>query len=396
MSKILMLLDHPFPPNIRVENEIETLTKAGHEVHIACFSTNDALDYEVTGNCIIHRKTISSFRLKTSVGALKFPFYFNYWRKYVKGLITKNFFDAIHVHDLPLATIGSEMKMIYNMKFVLDLHENWPVLLELSQHTKTLLGKMLSSYKQWKKYEVQMCMAADNVIVVVEEAKNRLIRLGINQNKIQVISNTLNISQFDIFPRKKYNGKIIKLLYVGGGITYHRGLQYVIQTLKILRAKQINVLFDIVGSRRYLSSLVDMVSQENLQNFVKFHGYKKFNEITSLYESSDIAIITHLKSEHSDNTIPNKLFQYMYAGLPVITSNCDPLVRIINETHSGISYAYDNPNELANIIEHFVKHPSLLNDYIGNGRKAVLEKYNFDEDAKTLINIYKCTDLISS
>ena len=67
--KVLMLLDHVFPPDIRVENEIESLSNAGHEVHIACFMRKGEPSVETTENCVIHRKEISSLVYKASVGA---------------------------------------------------------------------------------------------------------------------------------------------------------------------------------------------------------------------------------------------------------------------------------------------------------------------------------------
>ena len=143
--RILMILDHPFPPDIRVENEIESLGLAGHEVHIACLTGKNKTTHEIASGCIIHRKNISRLRYKTSVGILKFPCYFNFWRRFINDIASEYSFDAVHIHDLPLALIGVELKKRLKIKFVLDLHENWPVLLQLSQHTNSFLGKILSS-----------------------------------------------------------------------------------------------------------------------------------------------------------------------------------------------------------------------------------------------------------
>ena len=95
--KILMLLDHPFPPDTRVENEMKSLTEAGHEVHIACFQKDNEPLLENSALGIIHRKPISKFVFKSSVGALKFPFYFNYWKRFVDELFAIEQFDAVHV-----------------------------------------------------------------------------------------------------------------------------------------------------------------------------------------------------------------------------------------------------------------------------------------------------------
>lgn len=386
--KILMLLDHPFPPDTRVENEMKSLTDAGYEVHIACFQKNNEPLFEKAELGIIHRKPMSKFVFKSSVGVLKFPFYFNYWRAFVEELFAEEKFDAIHVHDLPLAKVGYEAKCKYGVRFVLDLHENWPVLLQLSKHTNTFLGKLLSSDSQWKRYEKDMCGLADKVIVVVDEAKARVSTLGIAPEKIEVISNTLNLEQFDPIERNEFKTDQFRMLYVGG-INYHRGIQYVIRAIALLKKKGVEVHFDLVGNGSYLDDVRCLIDELKVKDNVTIHGFKHYTQICDLYESANVALIPHIKSGHTDNTIPHKIFQYLYAGIPMLVSNCDPLVRIVNETEGGVSYRYDDPEELAGIITRFHVHPEQLNNYIRKGRQAVLEKYNWKVDGAKLVNLYQ-------
>ena len=386
--KILMLLDHPFPPDTRVENEIKSLAEARHEVHIACFHSEGKALLEKTEHCTIHRFPISKFMFKASVGVLKFPFYFNYWRKIVNGLFAEMKFDAVHVHDLPLARIGYEAKCNFGAKFVLDLHENWPVLLQLSKHTNTFLGKLLSSDKQWVEYEKKMCLLADKVIVVVDEAKNRVCGLGVAPEKVVVVSNTLNIGQFDPIERKEFKTDKFRMLYVGG-INYHRGIQNVIRAISILKKRGVEVHFDLVGDGSYLADIRRLIEELQVQDNVTVHGFKHYTQICNLYESANVAMIPHVKSGHTDNTIPHKIFQYMYAEIPMIVSNCDPLVRIVNETKSGITYRFDNSEELAEVIANFHAHPESLNNYIKHGRQAVIDKYNWKVDGAKLVKLYE-------
>ena len=383
-----MLLDHPFPPDTRVENEMKSLTEAGYEVHLACFQKDKEPLLEKTANGVIHRKPVSKFIYKSSVGVLKFPFYFNYWRRYVNELFANERFDAVHVHDLPLAKVGYEAKCKYGVRFVLDLHENWPVLLQLSKHTNTFLGKLLSSNAQWIDYEKKMCGLADKIIVVVDEAKGRINGLGVALDKIEVVSNTLDMNQFDPIERKEFKTDKFKMLYVGG-INYHRGIQYVIQAISLLKKKGIEVHFDLVGDGSYLDEIKQLIKELKVQDNVTVHGYKHYTQICDIYESAHVALIPHVKSGHTDNTIPHKIFQYLYAGIPMIVSNCNPLVRIVNETESGVSYPYDSPEALADIVSRFYAHPELLDNYIHHGRQAVIDKYNWKVDGARLVKLYE-------
>lgn len=387
VMKILFILDHPFPPNVRVENEMKALTDAGNDVHVACVQKDGEPFMEKTIYGTVHRKFMSKFIYKSSVGVLKFPFYFNYWRRFVDNLFAIEHFDAIHICDLPLAKIGYEAKIKYGSTFVLDLFENWPVLLQLSTHTNTFLGKMLSSYKQWVRYEKKMCKLADRVVVVVEEAKTRIEALGIPPEKVVVISNTLDIGEFDVPKRKAFNTDEIRMLYVGG-INFHRGIQYVIKAIAILKEKNVPVHFDLVGGGSYLENIRTLIEELQVKDNVTVHGYKPHTQICDLYESANVALIPHVKSGHTDNTIPNKIFQYMYAEIPMVVSNCNPLVRIVNETESGLSYRYDHAEELAAIIADFYEHPEKFDCYIKHGRQAVIDKYNWEVDGKKLVEFY--------
>ena len=132
-----------------------------------------------------------------------------------------------------------------------------------------------------------------------------------------------------------------RLLYVGG-INYHRGIQYVIEAISLLKQRGAEVVFDLVGNGRYLENIKKQIAEKHLENNVIVHGFRRFTDIPDVYESASLAIIPHVKSGHTDNTIPHKLFQYMYAEIPILSSNCNPLERIINETHCGICYQYDD------------------------------------------------------
>ena len=385
--KILMVLDHEFPPDIRVENEIEALSEKGHQIHLACYSFSDTKRVEETKNVVIHRKKISKLIYKSSVGALKFPFYFNYWRKFLRKILKENNFDAIHIHDLPLAKVGYELAREYRLIFSLDLHENWPALLKVAKHTNTFLGRLLSSNKQWEKYELDYCRKADNIIVVVEEAKKRLTDLGIDKNKIYVVSNTLNFNHFELPPGNP-DKKYFSMLYAGG-INEHRGLQFVIKGLKHINSPDRKVRCWILGSGSYTESLMQLAREEKVEKQVIFTGWKSYAEMQKYFGRADICLIPHVKNEHTDSTIPHKLFQYMYAGKPVVASNCTPIERIVQSTKSGLIYCYDDPEDFAEKVSLFLNNRINYKKMAANGRKAVKEKYNWSVDSRILTTIYR-------
>ena len=73
LTKVIMILERDFPPDLRVENEISALLEKGIEVHVACYTFSKKDSVESYNGYTIHRKKISSFIYKSSVGALKLP-----------------------------------------------------------------------------------------------------------------------------------------------------------------------------------------------------------------------------------------------------------------------------------------------------------------------------------
>ncbi len=381
-----MVLDHEFPPDIRVENEIEALTKGGHEVHVACYTMKGAKLQDSYLGATIHRKPISKLIHKTSVGALRFPFYFNFWSTFLEKISSKLTFDAVHIHDLPLAKVGYHFAQMNKCKFTVDLHENWPALLDIATHTKSLLGRFLSNTSQWKSYELMYCKLADNVIVVVDEAKKRLVKLGIDTNKIIVVSNTLNTKHFDLTDEKP-DANFFTLLYAGG-ITKHRGLQYVIQGLKFLEDTDKQIKVKILGTGSYLKNLKDLAKSENVESMVDFTGWKPYAEMIKYVGRADICLIPHVKNDHTDSTIPHKLFQYMYASKPIIASNCLPIERIIKKTNCGYVYTFDNPNEFASSVKQLIADKNKYNSMAISGKTNVVKDYIWEIDSRLLNDIY--------
>lgn len=383
--KILMVLDREFPPDIRVENEAGMLTKAGHQLSIACYTREGRSGREELNDWKVYRRPISKFTYKSSVGALRFPFYFNFWRKFLGDILDNEKFDAIHVHDLPLARIGYELSRIYGTAFVLDLHENWPYLLETSDYANTLPGKLLSSHSQWKRYEAKMVSKADRVVCVVDEMKERICRKGADPKKVFVVSNTYNLeNRIEI---KESPGGDKKILFYAGGLTRHRGLQVVIRGMKEILGRRKDVVLWIVGSGKYKAELERITGELGIAEAVIFHGQQPFNTTMEMLAKADIALIPHLRSVQNDCSSPNKLYQYMYFKKALAVSDCISVSRVVQETRSGKVYRFDDPGDFAHTILNMLTSDH-LQEYGHNGHTSVLEKYNWQESVIALVELY--------
>ena len=385
MRKICMVLDREFPPDLRVENEIETLLSAGNEIDLLCYTRSGRSLQEKHNNLTIYRKPITNFIYKSSVGSITFPFYFNFWRKFLNEIHSLHPFDTLHIHDLPLLKVGVEMKDKFHIPVISDLHENWPAYLRIAEHTKSPIGRILSPDKKWIRYEKENLLLADKIIVVVDEAKDRLIKLGLEPDHISVVSNTLNIKNFNLNEATGKNDNVI--LFYAGGINYHRGLQTVLYALEKIKTRKPGIRLWILGEGSYKNELVRLSKRLGVEELVTFMGWQPYNKMVENLMMADFAMIPHLKSDHTDSTIPHKLFQYMYAKKPVIASDCLPIKRIVTETNSGYIYPNEDSQALANILAGLDKQKHKVKGE--NGHQWVINKYNWENDSRILLKVYQ-------
>ncbi|MFN8242157.1 MAG: glycosyltransferase family 4 protein [Bacteroidales bacterium] len=383
--KILMLLENNFRNDPRVNKEILSLHKGGHVIILAAISMDGEQSVEEKPWGKLYIKPISRLVWKSSVGALRFPMYFNFWRNYLAHICKTEIPDCIHVNDLPLARVGMEFSNKHSAPLVIDLHENWPSLVEISKHTNTIVGRLLSPVSLWRKYEKESTSGANAVITVVGEMKERISKLGVDKDKIIVLQNTPYSTT--VADTRTIEMRTVFTIIYAGGITYHRGLDVVIRGLKIL-PEDLPLRLLIVGDGSYTGALKQLSAELEIEKKIEFTGRLPRAEVDRLLANCDLALIPHIRSEQSDNSSPNKLFEYMAAGIPVLSSDCISVKRVIEETGCGLTYRADSPDDFAKIVESLVANKKLLEEYSSNGRKAVSTRFNWEEGEKELLALY--------
>lgn len=391
--RIGMILDNEFTGDLRVENEVITLQNAGHKVFVLCLNFGAKKNHEKYSDAEIFRISMPKVIKKKLVGLNNtiFNLYPIFWSIHIKRFIAKNKIEVLHVHDLWMLNSAYKANKEFNLPVVSDLHENFVHALNHYRFANTFPGNLLISKKRWEKSEIEWTNKADYIITVIEEAVKRYKTLGIAEDKISVVANYVNLDSFlsspideNIINKFKEN---FTITYVGG-FDVHRGLESTLKAVPKIVEEISEVKLILVGAGSNYSSLVQLSKELNIENYVSFEGWQPHEKLSSYIKASDICLIPHLKTAHTDNTIPHKLFQYMIFEKPVVSSNCNPLIRIINETEAGVIFSSNNENDLATKIITLYNQPNLRNKMGIKGKNAVIERYNWDMTSMNLINIY--------
>ena len=208
---ILMVLDHTYPPDQRVENEAESLVDAGHNVTVLSFADDNRCKRDNYRGVDIVRVQIRNSIQKKLRGAVSFlDLYSNIIFKAIKNLWEESPFDAIHVHDLYLGRVGLKVKMKFNVPLIIDLHENYVHALSQYAWSSRFPGNFLISIKKWERLEKEWIHKSDGVITVISDMKDRYINQGFLEDKFIIVPNTPKISTFRQFVLKD---KILKTTY---------------------------------------------------------------------------------------------------------------------------------------------------------------------------------------
>ena len=122
---------------------------------------------------------------------------------------------------------------------------------------------------------------------------------------------------------------------------------------------------------------------------VKFVSWVPYDEKERLSSQAAMGIVTYLPYANNTSCLPNKLFDYMLVGLPVIASNF-PLYREVVEPHRcGLIVDPARPEEIAEAMIRLIENPAEAREMGQNGRRAVTDRYNWQRESEALLRIYE-------
>jgi len=113
-----------------------------------------------------------------------------------------------------------------------------------------------------------------------------------------------------------------------------------------------------------------------------------FEKVSSYFSISAVCLVPHNDFEHTQTTVPYKLFQSMISGKPVVVSDVRPLKRIVDETGAGLVFNAGDPSSLAAVLVELYQKPELADRLGRNGYSAAQGLYSWRHDAERLIRLY--------
>jgi glycosyltransferase involved in cell wall biosynthesis len=382
--------DSEYPWDVRVEKVGRALVAAGHTVHLVCRNRRLEANEERVGDFFIHRMSPWTGAAARLDGIGDFPAFVNpRWYTLARDVFRRAKVDVILCRDLPLAPLALAVGRALARPVAVDVAEHYPGLLAdlYNRRDFRLVNLLVRNPLLAALVERATLPRADAVLVVVEEMAERLQRMGVDQSRITVVSNTPLTERLATMSRVKRAprcpGAPLRLVYLGK-VERSRGLGVVLKALALLGPGDPQVRLDVYGDGMGLEAERGTSHRLGLGDRVTFHGHLPYETILAALPMFDAGIIPHHATAHWNFTIQNKMFDYMAAGLPVIVSSMPPAARIVRETEAGVVFADRDPVALAALLRHF-PGPDARAAMGAAGRKAVSSRYNWDVDGARLV-----------
>ena len=306
MIKIANIVFNSMINDSRVIKESISLSKAGYQVEVIAHLDKGLEDIENKEHFVIKRFSYLDRKLTTSTYS-KLKVYLEYIKKSVS--YCKDF-DILHCNDLNALPIAFIIKTFYNkkIKVVYDAHE-------YETETNNLKGIKQTITRVMEKFLIKY---VDKTICVSESIANEYVRLY-NIEKATLVLNTpfyQDVKKKNLF-RENLDIKVEQNIFLyQGALTYGRGIEILLDTFKKLEAKNVIVFMGY-------GPLEDLLKEEAKKySNIYFHAAVSPDILLDYTSSADYGISTIEDSCLSYRyCLPNKMFEYMMAEIPLIVSN---------------------------------------------------------------------------
>ena len=392
-KKIVMAVLNDVVHDSRVIREATALQQAGYEITvIGIKSKPDQSDHESLMGIKVIRVNPFSFENVFSRSPWKIiQFYLpflTYGTRDTKALyqtLVNQNPDFFHAHDLNTLLCVYRAAKKNLTPLVYDSHE-----LFIETMNQGSFGKLLQqSFKFYYKTIERILIKRVKFVITVSDSIATELSTRYSVERPIIIKNVpLNDSiKRKINLRADYNlSDDMPIVLYQGGLRGGRGLYELIQSFKYV---PVNYRLCIMGNGPLKQQLITLVQKLDIKNKIIFIDAVPQDELLSYTVNADIGIVfLENKNLNQHYGLPNKLFEYMSVGVPVLGINLPEIKKVVIEERIGIIVDHLDPKLIADKIQELQNHPENAN-FSQNGKKAFAQHYNWKIESDKLISAYK-------
>jgi len=287
--------------------------------------------------------------------------------------------DVYHFHDPELLPVGVLLKWTTKARVIYDAHENYARQLAGRGWMPAALRPVLPAVAGAVE---KLCVRFFDAVVCATEH----IAEQFPQARTIVLKNYPSYKVHAVATNgRAYAADNRQIIYTGGW-TGHRGVYQIVQALEHVRTPGVTLI--LLG--RCIDPHVQAAAQQ-LPGYaqVDYRGLVPYDELYRQMQGAAIGLVCNQPQHNYDMAQPNKLFEYMSAGLPVIASHFPLWRAAVEGAQCGITVDPAQPQQIARAIDFLLSQPALCQQMGQNGRHAVQTRYNWEVEKETLIHLYE-------
>jgi glycosyltransferase involved in cell wall biosynthesis len=282
--------------------------------------------------------------------------------------------DIYHLHDPELLLIGVKLKQL-GKKVIFDSHEDVSLQILSKTYLNKKLGWMIS--KLYSLFEIWACKKIDGVIAATPTIANNF-----KQKKLKTVDiNNYPILDELVSNKNELSDKKNQFCYVGG-LTQHRGIQEIIVAIGEVNTKLI--LAGNFNDEEFKKTCENI----NSWNQINAVGFVDRNEIKTILNESIAGLCTLHPILNYIDSLPIKMFEYMAAGIPVISSDFKLWREIIEENNCGICVNPKSSESITEALIYLKENPKEAREMGKNGRRLIEKEYNWSKEENKLYYFY--------
>jgi glycosyltransferase involved in cell wall biosynthesis len=245
-----------------------------------------------------------------------------------------------------------------------------------------------------EKLEAQAAMNADHVFAITKEVKEVLTRNGVDDKKITILPNAVDLNHFSPIERNKMIEKKLDLrkkITIGyiGSFTDYEGLDYLLRASVNLKEKY-NEKFKVilVGDGTSYDDLRKLRKKLKLEDVVHFTGRIDHNDVLDYYSVIDIAVYPRKGTPVCEIVSPLKPLEAMAMGKAVITSDVSALAEMVIDKETGLLHSKDDIEDLTQKIELLLTEPKTREELGERAKEWVRKNRTWDETSEIVNEVY--------
>lgn len=313
-----------FKNESRVLKETNSLIRASlfNNVYIAALHSEGLLVEER----IVEKLQVNRFSLKTRVWAKSFIAqavkYFEFCLR-VYGFYRKRNIEVVNVHSLDLLPLGVALKYLYKSRLVYDAHE-----------LETEVDNLTGMRKKISKFVERVCIPYADMTIVVSESIANWYATEYKGVRPSVVLNAP--PRRDLLRRNRFREQLNiradqKILLYQGGLAQGRGVSLILEAFKGRSDDKVVALFMGYGPLE-----AEIIQASSRHKNIFFYPAVPPEVVLEYTASADMGISL------IENTclsyyfcMPNKLFEYAMAGIPILVSNMKDMSELVQKNSMG-------------------------------------------------------------